>query len=191
MAVEFNKKYETLTVEVVKENIAHIQLNRPKKLNSITFKCFEELADVFRTINEYPFRAAVLSGAGKHFTAGLDLNDAASLSANEEKDAARQSLDARKNIFKAQDSTLAIVDCRVPVICAISGYCIGAGIDLACACDIRVAEENTKFCVAEVDIGMAADVGTLQRLPFIVGNESWAREICYTGRVFGGLEAQK
>jgi delta(3,5)-delta(2,4)-dienoyl-CoA isomerase len=78
---------------------------------------------------------------------------------------------------------------RVPVIAAIHGYCIGAGVDLASACDIRLCAKDTKFTIKEVDLGLAADIGTLQRFQKVVGNESWARELAYTARIFGAEEA--
>lgn len=78
---------------------------------------------------------------------------------------------------------------RVPVIAAIHGYCIGAGVDLASACDIRICAKDTQFTIKEVEIGLAADIGTLQRFQKVVGNESWARELAYTGRVFKADEA--
>ena len=75
------------------------------------------------------------------------------------------------------------------MIAAIHGYCIGAGVDLASACDIRICAKDTKFTIKEVDIGLAADIGTLQRFQKVVGNESWARELAYTARFFNHEEA--
>ena len=80
---------------------------------------------------------------------------------------------------------------RVPVIAAIHGYCFGAGIDLVSACDIRYASKNTKFTIKEIDLGLAADIGTLQRFQKVVGNDSWARELAYTARYFDENEALK
>ncbi len=77
----------------------------------------------------------------------------------------------------------------MPVIAAIHGYCIGAGVDLASACDIRVCAKDTQFTIKEVDVGLAADIGTLQRFQKVVGNESWARELAYTARFFTAEEA--
>lgn len=77
----------------------------------------------------------------------------------------------------------------MPVIAAVHGYCIGAGVDLTSACDIRLCSQDAKFTIKEVDIGLAADIGTLQRFQKVVGNESWARELAYTARFFGADEA--
>lgn len=81
--------------------------------------------------------------------------------------------------------------CRVPVICAVHGLAIGAGVDLSAACDIRYATKDAKFSIKEVDIGLAADLGTLQRISKLTGNESWVREVAYTARFFTGVEAEK
>ena len=80
---------------------------------------------------------------------------------------------------------------RIPVIAAIHGYCIGAGVDVVSACDIRYAAKGTKFTIKEIDLGLAADIGTLQRFPKVVGNDSWARELAYTARYFDENEALK
>eukprot|EP00041_Stephanoeca_diplocostata_P017448 m.351630 g.351630 ORF g.351630 m.351630 type:complete len:185 (-) comp20702_c0_seq18:121-675(-) len=88
-----------------------------------------------------------------------------------------------------QDAFSAIEKCTKPTIAAIHGHCIGAGIDLASACDIRHASACAKFSIKEVDVGMAADLGTLQRMPKICGNDSLLRELVYTARVFKPAEA--
>ena len=77
----------------------------------------------------------------------------------------------------------------MPVICAVHGYCIGAGVDLITACDIRLATADAKLTIKEVDIGICADLGTIQRFQKVVGNDSWTRELAYTARFFTGAEA--
>ncbi|KAJ1560848.1 putative enoyl CoA hydratase, partial [Nowakowskiella sp. JEL0078] len=110
---------------------------------------------------------------------------------SETRDPARQSMKFLKNVQGLQDAFTAVEKCSIPVIAAVSGACIGAekGIDLITACDIRYCTANTKFSVKEVDIGLAADLGTLQRLPKVVGNQSAVREWCLTGRMFQANEA--
>ena len=71
----------------------------------------------------------------------------------------------------------------------MSGYCLGAGVDLSSACDIRICSQDTKFSIKEIDIGMCADVGSIQRFQKVIGNDSWFRELAYTGRIFNGKEA--
>jgi enoyl-CoA hydratase len=79
---------------------------------------------------------------------------------------------------------------KIPVIAAVTGHCIGAGIDLICAADLRYCTQNTKFCVKEIDLAIVADMGTVQRLPRLIGYQR-AAELCYTGRVFTGKEAEE
>ena len=81
--------------------------------------------------------------------------------------------------------------CRVPVICNLHGYVIGGGIDLSAACDIRYCSKDVKFTIKEVDIGLAADIGTIQRFYKVIGNDSWGREKAYTAAFFGADEALK
>merc|ERR1712156_522320 len=88
-----------------------------------------------------------------------------------------------------QDSVSSLELVRVPVIAAINGLCIGAGVDLSSAADIRIASAGAKFTIKEVDIGLAADIGTLQRFQKVVGNDSWSRELSYTARFFLADEA--
>ncbi|PFH34082.1 enoyl-CoA hydratase/isomerase family protein [Besnoitia besnoiti] len=109
----------------------------------------------------------------------------------EKPDRARIAASLRRTITKFQDCFTSLEKCSKPIIVCIGGPCVGAGVDLICSCDIRVASKNAWFSVKEVDIGLAADVGTLQRLPRIVGNDSWVREICYTGRRFDAEEAKR
>ena len=90
-----------------------------------------------------------------------------------------------------QDSISSLEKVRVPVIAAIHGYCIGAGIDIVSACDVRIAAKGTKFTIKEIDLALAADIGTLQRFQKVVGNDSWARELSYTARYFDEAEALK
>jgi enoyl-CoA hydratase len=96
----------------------------------------------------------------------------------------------RRLILKLQDTLSSIERCRKPVLAAIHGACIGGGIDLITACDMRYCSANAYFTVKEIDVGMTADVGTLQRLPHLVG-DGMARELAYTGRRVEGPEAQQ
>ncbi|KAJ3213260.1 putative enoyl CoA hydratase [Dinochytrium kinnereticum] len=108
---------------------------------------------------------------------------------NLEGDVARTALRILPEIELMQESFTAIERCDRPVIAAVHGFCIGGGIDLITACDIRLCSSDANFSVKEVDIGLAADIGTLQRLPRVVGNQSWVREVCLTARNFDAKEA--
>jgi enoyl-CoA hydratase len=101
---------------------------------------------------------------------------------------ARENL--RRLILDLQDTLTSLERCRKPVLAAIHGACVGGGIDLSCCADMRYCSADAYFSVKEIDIGMVADVGTLQRLPKLVGNQGWVRELTYTGRRFDAAEAQ-
>ena len=131
-------------------------------------------------------RVVILKGNG-NFTAGIDLTDTTLFPTSfddGEVDPARKGIAFSSQIRDMQAAFTAIEQCPVPVIAAIEGYCIGAGVDLASACDVRLCEPKSQFAVREVMIGLAADCGTLQRLPKITGNDSRVRELCYTGDIF-------
>ena len=182
-------KFETLTVGL-KNRIANIQLNRSDKANAINATMWKELKDIFDWVDGTPeVRVAVLSGQGKHFSAGIDFeflsaiyNEVSQLSEGRRQERLRQI------IIGLQDSVTAIERCRKPVIAAIHGACIGGGIDLITACDIRYATVDARFSIKEVDLAIVADTGTLQRLPRIIGDGLF-RELAYTGLEFDGVKA--
>ncbi|KAI8992652.1 ClpP/crotonase-like domain-containing protein [Pilobolus umbonatus] len=177
-------QYETLKVDILEGGIAHVQLNRPKKLNAFNDQM------VFRQINDdFDINCVVVSGNGRMFTAGLDLTESSISALPTSIDAARSAYRTRSFIKDFQDSFNAIEDCAKPVIAAIHQACIGAGVDLVTACDIRYCSKDAYFCVKEVDVGLAADVGSLQRLPKVIGNHSLVRELCFTGRPLFADEA--
>ncbi|GJJ72197.1 Delta3,5-Delta2,4-dienoyl-CoA isomerase [Entomortierella parvispora] len=181
-------KFETLKVTFPAPFVAHVELNRPKKLNAIDTAMWADIRSVFDTLRDDPeVRAIVLSGSGRCFTSGLDL-----FSMNlpiVEDDASRTAFKIRPYLRNLQASLSSIELCDKAVVAAIHGPCIGGGIDITTACDIRYASKDAYFSVKEVDIGLAADVGTLQRLPKVVGDGSWVRELCLTGRNFDAKEA--
>lgn len=150
-----------------------------------------DLRAVFALLSQSPdCRAIVLAGSGKGFTAGLDLHDHVDLFAPQPgSDAARQALAKLPLITAYQDSISSLERARVPVIAAVHGPCVGGGVDLICAADIRLASSDAWFCILETRLGLAADVGTLQRLPRIMGNSSVAREWAFTSRRISAAEA--
>ena len=174
--------YAMLTVEMVGA-VACVTLNRPDKANALNAELWQELKTVFEWCDQTPeVRSVVLRGAGKHFCSGIDLAMLMGLQAQ-----VNDSCDARKReklrdlILQLQACVTSLERCRKPVLAAIQGYCLGGGLDLALAADFRYASLGAQFAVREVDIGMVADVGTLQRLPRVVG-EGIAREMALTGR---------
>ncbi|ORX89924.1 ClpP/crotonase [Basidiobolus meristosporus CBS 931.73] len=191
MSAAKDYSYETLQCSFTSNNVLHVQLNRPKNLNSLNDAMWREFQECFKQIKFDPnVRVVILSGSGRLFCAGLDLKEAATgLTNSDESDVGRRAYRLRKKIMDFQASFSAIQDCDKPVIAAVHGGCIGGGIDMITSCDIRYCSEDAFFSVKEVDIGMAADVGTLQRLQKVVSNDSWTREICFTARIFDSKEA--
>lgn len=189
-------KYEHFLLTSPVPHVTHVEINRPNKLNAFTRPMWLELRDIFNALSISPdIRAVILSGAGeKAFTAGLDLQANTSsggfnLGGEEDADTARKIFANRLFVKEFQECISAIQECSKPVICVLHGFSLGLAIDIACATDIRVASKGTKFSVKEVDIGIAADIGTLSRLPKVVGNLSWVKEVCLTARIFGAEEA--
>ncbi|KAK9767469.1 hypothetical protein K7432_002734 [Basidiobolus ranarum] len=183
--------YETLHCDFTSDFVLHVQLNRPKSLNALNGALWRETRECFQQIKTDPnVRVVILSGSGRLFCAGLDIKDSTDgLLSSSETDIGRTAYHLRQKVLDYQESFNVIQTCDKPVIVAIHGGCIGGGIDMITACDIRYCSEDTFFSVKEADIGMAADVGTLQRLQKVVGNDSWAREICFTARSFDSQEA--
>ena len=182
-------EYQVFRVEL-KDKIAHVAINRPDKVNAMNAAFWSEIVDIFQWIDDTDeVRVVVLSGEGKHFSAGIDLQLLAQASAQMGSDVGRNAERLRRQILKLQASFNAVDNCRKPVIAAIQGYCIGGAIDLIASCDMRYSTFDAQFSIKEIDMGMAADVGTLQRLPRIIG-DGMMRELAYTGRTVDGKEAQ-
>ncbi|HEY0325234.1 MAG TPA: enoyl-CoA hydratase-related protein [Allosphingosinicella sp.] len=170
--------------------VAHVELTRADKLNAMDGDMFAAIGDTVRRIGRDPaVRAILLSGQGRHFTAGLDLEYASS-QFPPSADAGRAAEARLRHIEWLQDAFNAVEQARVPVVAAIHGGCIGAGVDLASACDLRVASADAFFQVAEVDVAITADLGTLQRLGFLIPH-GVLRELTYTGRRMGAEEAAR
>ncbi|SDW72837.1 enoyl-CoA hydratase [Pseudomonas syringae] len=183
-------KYQAFTVELA-DSIAHVQINRPDKVNAMNAAFWSEIIEIFDWIERNDeVRVVVLSGAGKHFSSGIDLALLASVAGQMGGDAGRNARLLRRKILDMQASFTAVDRCRKPVLAAIQGYCLGGAIDLISACDMRYAAADAQFAIREIDMGMAADVGTLQRLPKIIG-DGMLRELAYTGRTVGAEEAQR
>lgn len=184
-------KYNCLLVSDLGDGIIHVQLNRTRQLNALNQEIWDEIGDVFAKLDtDQNCRVVILSGSGRAFTSGIDLTSFSSaLTMDEELDVARRSRQMLRMIEKMQYSFTLIEKCCKPVIAAIHGYCVGGGIDITSACDIRYCSKETDFSVKEVAVGLAADVGSLNRLPKIIGNHSWLREVSMTARHFGAKEA--
>jgi enoyl-CoA hydratase len=183
-------EYLTLAVRI-EQHVAWVALNRPDKSNAMNDPLWEELQQCFEWIDQEPgIRVAVLCGEGRNFCAGLDFSTLSNAIASmgEMSEPARRSEWLRRWIKRLQGNLTAIEQCRKPVLAAIQGACIGGGIDMICACDMRYCAEGAKFSVKEIDLGIVADVGTLQRLPKLVP-AGIVSELALTGRQFDGEEA--
>jgi len=180
------------TVEEGRSGVTHLRLCRPERMNAMTPAFFPAMRDAVRALNAAgSTRVLVISSTGKHFSAGMALdvfagnNDLASLlnTGNARRRLAFQ--DGLRQLMRCFD---VIEQARFPVVAAVQGGCIGGALDLAAACDLRVASADAFFTVQEIHIGMAADLGVLQRLPKIVP-PAIAREMAYTGERVGAERA--
>ncbi|WP_437270759.1 crotonase/enoyl-CoA hydratase family protein [Stutzerimonas balearica] len=182
-------EYKAFRVELA-DKVAQVVIDRPEKINAMNADFWAEIIDVFRWVDDTDeVRVVVLSGTGPHFSSGIDLQLLAQVGAQLGKDVGRNAEQLRRKILSLQASFNAVDHCRKPVIAAIQGYCLGGAIDLISACDMRYCSADARFSIKEIDMGMAADVGTLQRLPRIIG-DGMMRELAYTGRTLDGAEAQ-
>ena len=169
-------------------HIAWLILNRPDKRNTMNLEFFNGLTRQFREFDEDPeVRVVIIRAEGKSFTAGMDLGSIGGLLQG---DGADFREDLRKKIIELQDAMNAVEKCGKPVIAAVHSHCIGGGVDLLSACDIRMATRDAVFSIRETRIAIIADLGTLQRLPHIIGH-GWFRELALTGRDFTAEEALK
>ena len=172
------------------QGIAEIRLNRPDKSNAMNDAMWQEIRQAADWVDSTPeARVAILSGAGRNFCAGLDLTMIGSIQQRiAHPDGARSRETLRRLILDLQDCLSAIERCRKPVLAAIQGACVGGALDLVTCCDMRYAAPDAVFSIKEIDLAMVADVGTLQRLPHLIG-QGMARELAYTGRNVGAEEA--
>ncbi len=184
-------EYATLSVSL-HAGVARVALNRPHRANAIDAAMWRELRKAMRWLDETPeVRVAVLAAEGAHFCAGLDLSSLAEIQAQTADACGARSREMiRRNILELQESITAIERCRKPVIAEVHAACVGGGVDIITACDMRYCSAEAWFSVKEIDVGLVADVGTLQRLPRLIG-EGMARELAYTARRFDGAEAER
>ena len=170
------------------KHIAHLVLSRPEAMNTMHPTFWRELDDVLTRIHrEGAARVLVISSTGKHFSAGMALETFAGAIQMDD-----QSPEGRAAIFDLltdmQSTFTKLERLRIPVIAAIQGGCIGGAVDMVTACCIRYATADAFFCIQEINIGMVADVGTLQRLPKLIP-EAVVKELAYTGRRLGADKA--
>jgi enoyl-CoA hydratase len=180
--------FSSNVIEIERDgHIGRLWLNRPDKLNAFNEEMWTDLPPAVETLVADGVRTIVLGARGRVFTAGIDLEALATFPKSADV-ASRRALYAE--IKRLQASISAVADAPVPVIAAVHGACIGAGIDLIAACDIRLASSDASFSVRETRMAMVADVGTLQRLPTIL-NAGHLAELVYTGVDIDAAEAER
>jgi enoyl-CoA hydratase len=183
--------YETIKL-TVDQGVALVELNRPQKMNAINRPMWDEIRLAFQHISEVKgARVAVLCGTGPHFCAGIDIAMLSGTGGEQEETCpgrVREKL--RRFVLELQDVVNSIERCTKPVLAALHGVCYGAAIDIATACDMRYSSEDARISVKEIDLGLTADVGVLQRLPRVI-SEGMARELAYTAREVSGREAKE
>jgi enoyl-CoA hydratase len=166
----------------ISDAVAHVRLSRPDELNTMTPDFWRELPEIVTGISDdASARVVVISSSGRHFSAGMDLSVFTGDALQADAEPGRRHARLRSNAKVLQWSFTALEKARVPVLAAVQGGVIGGAVDLVTACDVRYASADAFFCVQEINIGMTADVGTLQRLGKVVP-EGVARELAYTGR---------
>lgn len=183
-----NSKHFKVEIE---NKIAQVSFNRPEKANALHMDAWIEMQTIFETLSQADdVRVIILAGEGKHFCAGIDLELLMSIGGVQDIACpGKRSEKLRGIILKLQQTITAIEKCSKPVLAAIHNGCIGGGVDIATACDMRYCTEDAYFTVKEIDLGMVADLGTLQRLPKIIF-PGMAAEMAYTGRKVYGPEAR-
>ncbi|KAJ5793422.1 Crotonase core [Penicillium paradoxum] len=192
MADNYSFEYFTVRFPADHQYVAHVEINRPERLNAFMEVMWENMSKIFTKLSTDPnVRAIVISGAGKAFTAGLDVKAASEglLSQDKNAEPARKATSLRRHITTFQDCITSLERCEKPVVAAMHGFSLGLAIDLSTATDVRLCAQDARFAVKEVDIGIAADIGTLSRLPKVVGNYGWVKEVALTAREFGAEEA--
>lgn len=178
----------------IEDKVAHIRMNRPDAFNSMNRAFWDELPAIVRAIDENALaRCIVISSTGKHFCAGMDLSvfQGGESGASAEPPPPHVRAEAAIHHLKHLHETFDCLDrARIPVIAAIHGGCVGGGVDMTSACDIRYAAADAFFVIQEINIGMTADAGTFPRLCRLIP-EGWVRELAYTGRRLPAARARE
>jgi enoyl-CoA hydratase len=179
----------------LKDGVAHLRMIRPEAMNTMTPAFWRELPALVNELSDAgDARVLVLSSTGKHFTAGMDLavfqGGSLPLGGGKSEEPGRARTRTRQAALLFQESFNALERARMPVLAAIQGGCVGGGVDMVSACDVRYCTADAFFCIQEINLGLTADVGTLQRLPKLVP-AGVVRELAYTGRRMPAARAKE
>ena len=182
-------KLKAFTVSIDENHVVEICLDRSEAFNSMNLDFWDELPAIVDALDrQAAARVVILSSKGKHFTAGMDLEVLSNLGGNPDDEPARRAEQARRWILSLQDTFTQLETARMPIISAIQGACIGGGVDMICATDMRFCTANAFFNIKETELGITADVGTLQRIQHVMPS-GLARELAYSSRNLGAAEA--
>lgn len=183
--------YTTLRLDWI-DSIAHLVFTRGDKANAMNLIFWDEFPQAIAEVNAHKSaRALVIRGEGRHFTAGIDIEALARLGKVVSGDGcpARAREEVLHFVEHAQAAFNAVERLRIPVIAAVQGACVGAGVDLLGACDIRLCAADARFCIKEADLAVVPDVGTLQRLRHVISLGALA-ELTYTAETFDATRAR-
>ncbi len=175
----------------ISDKIAHIVLSRPEKRNAMSADFWRELPEIIRDIDDNSkARVIVISSTGPVFSAGIDIGMfSTEIAGGGDKNNPQYGAEFYDNVRRLQDSFTALEACRIPVLAAIQGGCIGGGVDLITACDMRYGTQDSYITIYEINVGMTADVGTFPRILNHMP-EGIIRELAYTGRKMGAEECK-
>lgn len=186
---------ENVVCSMENGDVGIVELYNPAVSNALSLSLLRSLVQGLESlVDQHGARCIIIHGMrSKNFCSGLHVNElkkSTEMYQDGVSCAARMRMRMRQYIETLQECINSLERFRVPVIAAIHGHCVGAGVDLITACDIRICSENARFCVKEVDLGIAADMGTLSRLPGIVG-DGVARELCLTACSVSAVRARE
>ena len=193
--MEFINSFKDLAVSV-KDKILVVELNRPKSLNAISDLMFQEFKILFKELpnkilKHLDIRCVILKGKNGNFSSGLDLKSeiVMNFGGNEDMDIGRKAFWFKNMVDELQLCLSSIEMNPLPVISCIDGFCLGGATSIISCCDMRFCTLDTKFSIREIEIGLTADIGVLQRFGKQIGNDSLFRQYCYTGEIFNGKQA--
>jgi enoyl-CoA hydratase len=186
--MEENATFESPVLSIERSGaVATVWLDRPEARNAMGEDLWRDLPRAMQVVGDDPeVRVVVVAARGPHFSVGLDLKALGGVLSEgfgegEKPSAAVRARGGRREVLRLQASITAVAQCPKPVIAAVHGYCIGGGVDLIAACDIRLASADAIFSVREAKVAIVADLGSLQRLPSIIGAGHLA-ELAFTGK---------